>query len=146
MHDSLQWLADQIRFFGETTRQSRWHLDELQSHRSQLAGIWNDSCAEDMSCRFLNPQATNASESLDLLVRQLEHLQTVTEACLEAYASFEQGNRFAIEVERLSAESSNIFRTLDSLVSEVMRRVQACEQAVNESAECLEQAYKAGNL
>ena len=145
MHDQIQWVSNQIASLEDTTRQSKWHLDQVDDQRRQLRGVWDDACSEDMIRRFLNPHARDATETLSVLGVQIQQLQGVSAACGSAYTEFEHVMSQSAEIERLVGEAGNLFRSLDSLVSEVNRHVEFSHHHANLAITRLEEANRAGN-
>lgn len=145
MHEQIRWVSNQILSLEDTTRQSKWNLEQLEDQRTQLRAIWDDSCSEDMARRFLNPQARDAAEALGALGTQTQQLQAVSSACERAYSDYEHVMSHSSEIERLVGEAGNVFRTLDSLVSEVNRHAESSDHQASQARIRLEEANRAGN-
>jgi hypothetical protein len=144
MQEQIQWVSNQVASFEDTTRQSKWNLDQLQDQRTQLRAVWDDACSEDVARRFLNPQARDAEEALHALGEQIRQLQSVSSACGKAYTEFEHVMSHSTEIERLMGDAGNLFRTLDSLVSEVNHRTESSDHHVSQSEILLVEANLAG--
>jgi len=145
MQEQIQWVSNQVASFEDTTRQSKWHLDQLEDQRAQLRGVWDDACSEDVARRFLTPQARDAAEALRTLGEQIQQLQSVSSACGSAYIEFEHIISQSAEIERLMSDAGNLFRTLDSLVSEVNRNAESSDHHASRSKMLLEEATHTGN-
>lgn len=145
MHEQIQWVSNQVASFEDTVRQSKWQMEQIDDQRTQLRRVWDDACSEDMARRFLNPQARDATEALSFLEVQIQQLQGVSAACGDAYTEFEHVIARSAEIERLVGDAGNVFRTLDSLVSEVNRHAESSDHHANQAKMRLEDANRAGN-
>lgn len=143
--EEIRWLNRLIEDFDSGLRRGSWQLAQLETSRAELRNVWDDSCSQEITMRFFDPHAEEASRE----VADLKHGESQLR---EVSRSIDKGNKQLItasersnEFQSLLSETATVFHTIDSLISESLERAGESVALINQSQSLMDQAEQAGN-
>lgn len=145
MTEDHLWLGQQHARLADEVQRCRLFFAEAQAHRAEVAPLWNDACAREMNGRFLNPQATEAAASLELLQLQHEALSGGGVALTEAGSAFAAATGESLAVQRHLEEGAALFRTIESYLNQAFAEMQTSAGHSDRADQLGDEADSAGN-
>lgn len=144
MLHEISWLARRLDELRDAAQHVRWELSALQDTRHEVAPVWDDTCSREMSRRFLDPMADEASASLAEMDRQIAGLDSCTVALQTAAAALATAAQDSAQVRQIIMVIMSIFKTMDAIHSGIEYEASQSIDYQGEAVALLAQADSAG--
>lgn len=143
MTEDLNWLRQQHHQFDGELRRGSFFLEDCRE-RCDAAGLWNDTCAQDMRRRYLDPLQEEASASLNQLkIQQAAHLATASS--LEGlHHEFSKTVEYSALLTRRAEEVSHLFRQIDTTLNHALSEMEESAACVSQADDLVAQASRMG--
>jgi hypothetical protein len=141
IREDLAWLRQQHEHFHHERQRCRLFLMEHQDRLQESAGVWHDTCSQEMARRYLGPFQESAGFTLECLQQQQE-LHGFTAGCLEqAGAHLEQAGQCSQRLQHYLDEAGVMFRNLDTTLNHALYEMDVSANHVSECDHLLSRAH-----
>ena len=145
MTDDQIWLRQRHDLLADEIQRSRLFFAEAQDHRKAIAAPWNDSCANEMNGRFLNPLVEEATASLESMRLQHAALLQCGTTLVLAFQFFVRAAEASAAVQTHIDESAAVFRTIESFLNQAISEQESADSHSDKANRLIDEAERAGN-